>query len=288
MKKEKRSSLNQWHPAFLCAIQKDLEQWKHALHFEPEHQLNLSPLVIDLVIIKKKQDIVIDNPIAAIFKGHNIIEYKSPLSYVSIDDFKKVYGYAYLYASLCKTDLTDISVSFVEDHYPRKLFEYFKNKCSYKIEEKWSGIYHITGGIITLQFIDRKRLSDGNRWLKGLGNDLNVEGAAWLMQKALETNEPEIDTYVKAVLTANWQIVEEITMRSEKRFEQALEKCGLIQKWEARGEAKGIAMGEAKGMAVGEARGMAVGEARGEAERERLIRENEQLKMEISRLKKAK
>jgi hypothetical protein len=62
-------------------------------------------------------------------------------------------------------------------------------------------------------------------------------------------------------------------MRSEKRFEQALEKCGLIQKWEARG------------MAMGEAKGMAMGEARGEAERERLIRENEQLKLEISRLR---
>lgn len=38
-------------------------------------------------------------------------------------------------------------------------------------------------------------------------------------------------------------------------------------------------------MAMGEAKGMAMGEARGEAERERLIRENEQLKLEISRLR---
>jgi hypothetical protein len=53
----------------------------------------MEPLEIDVLVIKKLKDIVINKNIAAIFKTHNITEYKSPDSYVSIHDFNKVYGY---------------------------------------------------------------------------------------------------------------------------------------------------------------------------------------------------
>jgi hypothetical protein len=51
---------------------------------------------------------------------YNIIEYKSPKSYVSIDDFHKVYAYALIYSVLYKKDLRDISITFVENRYPRQ------------------------------------------------------------------------------------------------------------------------------------------------------------------------
>jgi hypothetical protein len=46
-----------------------------------------APLVIDAIVVKKKKDAVIGKNIALIFREVNIIEYKSPKSYVSVADF---------------------------------------------------------------------------------------------------------------------------------------------------------------------------------------------------------
>jgi hypothetical protein len=42
-------------------------------------------------------------------------------------------------------DITDISVSFVAEAYPRKLFEYLRDVYGYEVKEKWPGIYHSAG-----------------------------------------------------------------------------------------------------------------------------------------------
>jgi hypothetical protein len=87
-----------WHPAFGEALIQELARYKNVLEFIPEHSLTMEALEIDILVIKKVKDIVIDKNIAAIFKTYNITEYKSPGSYVSIHDFNKVYGYACFYA----------------------------------------------------------------------------------------------------------------------------------------------------------------------------------------------
>jgi hypothetical protein len=61
---------------------------------DPEYQLTTEPLKIDVVIIKKTKNVVIDKNIAAIFREHNVLEFKNPTDYVSVNDFYKVYGYA--------------------------------------------------------------------------------------------------------------------------------------------------------------------------------------------------
>lgn len=64
------------------------------LRFEEEHILGKKPMQIDLLIIKMKTEEKIRKNIGKIFREHNIIEYKSPEDYLSINDFYKVYGYA--------------------------------------------------------------------------------------------------------------------------------------------------------------------------------------------------
>ena len=76
-----------WHPAFFEAIQMELEEYRHELQFIPEYPLNTDPLRIDVVIIKKSQDVPIEKNIASIFQKENIVEYKSPNDYVSVNDF---------------------------------------------------------------------------------------------------------------------------------------------------------------------------------------------------------
>jgi len=57
-----------WHPAFVEALQKELESYKDALEFYPEFQLTTEPLRIDCVVIKKKKNVEIRKNIAAIFR----------------------------------------------------------------------------------------------------------------------------------------------------------------------------------------------------------------------------
>lgn len=68
----------QWHPAFYSAVELELREYKQYLKYEREHNLGKMPLKIDLLVIKKKPDILIKNDIADFFLGNNIFEYKSP------------------------------------------------------------------------------------------------------------------------------------------------------------------------------------------------------------------
>ena len=86
---EKKEVL-QWHPAFFAGIQIELEEEREYLSFENEHQLGTKPKEIDVLIIKKDGTHPIHKNIGKIFRGHNLIEYKSPADSLNIDDFYKV------------------------------------------------------------------------------------------------------------------------------------------------------------------------------------------------------
>jgi len=107
-----------WHPAFVEAMQMELEDYSGSLEFYPEYQLGKEPLKIDCVVIKKAKGLVIKKNIAKVFRDANLLEYKSPGEYVSVADFYKVYGYICLYASFEKLQITSLTVSFVESRYP--------------------------------------------------------------------------------------------------------------------------------------------------------------------------
>ena len=140
-----------WHPAFVEAIQLELDAYRDELEFQAEYQLTAEPLKIDCLVIKKSKSIVLSKNIATIFREVNLLEYKSPDDYVSIGDFYKVYGYACLYASLEKVPITSLTISFVQSHYPRKLTEHLKMVRGYTVEESSPGIYTVKGDILPIQ-----------------------------------------------------------------------------------------------------------------------------------------
>ena len=96
--KEKTGSV-QWHDCIEAVFRVELGEEAEKLEFEREHQLSNKPLEMDLLIVKKESDEAIHKNIGQIFRKHNIIEYKSPKDYLSINDFYKVYGYACIYQS---------------------------------------------------------------------------------------------------------------------------------------------------------------------------------------------
>ena len=134
-KKEQRvvdeeGNLLQWHPAFYAGIQIELENELDKLIFESEHNLSKKPMRIDVLIIKKLADDAIYKNIGRIFRRYNIVEYKSPTDYLSIDDFYKVYGYSCFYKSEAKRvdsiKITDITITFVSKKYPIELIEHLE------------------------------------------------------------------------------------------------------------------------------------------------------------------
>ena len=240
-----------WHPAFVEAITLELEDYGDSLEFYPEFQLTSEPLRIDCVVIKKTADVVIKKNIAAIFREVNLLEYKSPDDYVSVNDFYKVYGYACLYSSFEKVPVTSVTVSFVESRHPRELLAHLQETLGYTVVEKSPGIYTVSGDILPIQIIDSRQLSpEENLWLKGLRNKLDpMEVQRVLVEISLQGKAARMGAYLDAIARANYLAVEEAMKMSNaaKSLDEVFERTGLAAKWEARGKAQGITIGEAKG-----------------------------------------
>ena len=126
---EQKEKTIQWHPAFLAGIQIELGDEAKYLSFEAEHQLGTKPMAID-ILIKKEKERVIRKNIGRIFRTHNVIEYKSPTDYLSVDDFYKVYGYACFYKSdvpnVDSISIEELTITLVSTSYPRKIDPAFK------------------------------------------------------------------------------------------------------------------------------------------------------------------
>ena len=120
----------QWHPGFVAAMNLELAEDRDSLIFEKEYNLNTKPLEIDLLVIKKAASVRIGNEIGALFRGHNIMEYKSPRDALDIDAFYKAGAYASLYksygATLDAVRAEDVTVSLVREARPDGLLRYFR------------------------------------------------------------------------------------------------------------------------------------------------------------------
>jgi len=241
------AQLISWHPAFIEALQMELQAYEGVLEFHPEYPLTSGTLKIDCVVIKKAKDAVIRKNIAAIFREWNLLEYKSPQDYVSVENFYKVYAYACLYISFKKVPVNGVTVSFVENHYPQVLLEHLIKERGYKVAETGPGIYTVTGDILPIQVIDSgKLLAEENLWLKNLSDKLDHTAIERISAEAERQGKAaRLKAYLQAIARANSAaLLEAIEMGDTLTVEQVFEKVGWTAKWEARGEARGRAEGE--------------------------------------------
>ena len=234
----------QWHPAFYAGIQIELEAEADLLLFENEHQLGTKPKEIDVLIVKKERDVSIRKNIGRIFRTHNIVEYKSPKDYLSVDDFYK--------ADTAQADsiaIHDITITFVCHRYPRSLMRHLTEERGYEIHREEDGIYYITGDNIPIQLILTKELSEEqNLWLKSLTNEL----------EETETAKHLIEQYGKHKGNNLYKSVMDLIVRANKdKFKEAKIMCEALEElMEDELEAKRT-QGLAEGLALGEALGKA-------------------------------
>jgi hypothetical protein len=231
-----------WHPAFLQAMQLELADYRDSLEFKYEYQLTSEPLRIDLIIIKKTKSMTIDKNIAKIFRADNLLEYKSPDDYLSVNDFLKVYAYANLYAAITPgVNLSDITLTFVEGRHPRKLLHYLAEVRGYKVEEMSPGIYQVSGDYVPIQVIESKRLPEKeNLWLKSLTNDLETHNMdAILKESQKRRHREETDAYLDIILRANPKTFLEVQEMRYPTMEELLTEAGLIPEFMERGRIQG-------------------------------------------------
>jgi hypothetical protein len=204
------------------------------------------PLKIDVLIIKKKKNVVIKKNIGQNFQMYNVVEYKSPGASVSIEAYHKTHCYARLYAVLNKVSIDEMSVTVVATRHPRKLLAFLRDRFS--VTHTQPGIYLVAGDTCPAQIIVSEELSEAdNFWLTNLRNDLTDERLERVYTTA--KGRPSIGAYIDAITSANTEALEELQMRKKRRLHELLEEwCG--DEWRAKGIAIGEARGEARGRAV--------------------------------------
>ena len=224
---DSKSTLLQWHPAFYAGIQIEFAEEAEKLQFENEHQLSKKPMGIDVLIIKKQNEDKIEKNIGRIFRKYNIIEYKSPEDYLSIDDFYKVLGYACFYKSDTESEnlikLEEITISYVCESCPRKLIKHLEDNLKYEIVKEDKGIYYIVGSIFPIQLIITSELSgETNFWMRKLTNNLKEEND--VVELATEYEKNRNNALYKAMM--------DVIVRANKGlFEEVKEKdmCDAIR-----------------------------------------------------------
>ena len=224
MGKEAEEAALQWHPAFFAGIQIEFSEEKEKLTFENEHQLGTKPKQIDVLIIKKESEAELRKNIGKIFRRYNIIEYKSPKDYLSVDDFYQVYGYACFFkADAKKIDeikAEEITITFVCKKKPWKLIKHLKRKRGYQIEGR-NGIYMIHGDFFPMQLILTSKLSETeNFWLRYLTDDLkSVEEANKILDK-YEGHQKE---------NLHKSVMDIIVNANRELFKEAKEVCEALR-----------------------------------------------------------
>lgn len=221
--------LIQWHMGFTAAVDLELEENREDLEYAKEYSLNSRPLQADLLVIRKNRGKPVANEIGRLFRGHNIMEYKSPRDELDVDAFYKAGAYAALYKSYGKCSderkADDITVSLVRHARPEGLFEYFSGR-GVKVSRPYKGIYYIEGCVLfPTQVIVGKELDrKAHVWLRALSGGLGREEIKELLEKAEglgKKQERELAGSVLEVsLRANWEMIQEL--RGDEDMCQAL------------------------------------------------------------------
>lgn len=215
----------QWHPGFCAALQIELQEESGNLEFYPEYELSKKPMRIDTLIVKKMSDSPVRKNIGRIFRKHNLIEYKSPGDYLSINDFYKVYGYACFYQSdtekVGAIRLEEITITFVCNHYPREMLRILKKECKIAVRKVENGIYWLENEFLPIQIILNHELSsDENRWLNSLRTDI----------KADKETDRLIRDYKEHKDSKLYQAVMDLVVRAnQKAMKEARDMCDALK-----------------------------------------------------------
>ncbi len=209
----------QWHPGFVAAMDLELAANRADLVYEKEYNLNTKPLEIDLLVIKKDKDVRTANEIGWIFRGYNILEYKSPDDSLDIDAFYKAGAYAGLYKAYGgvsdERKADDITVSLIRESRPDGLFEYFQ-RHNIRTTNPYRGIYYVLDAVLfpTQIIVSREMDRKSHTWLKALSGKMKKQDMKELLEKIeaikLTFDRELADSVLEVSIRANRHVVDEL------------------------------------------------------------------------------
>ena len=138
----------QWHQGFQGGLEFRLRKYKAILEYHHEHPLSKKPIVVDTLVIEKKEGIVIDEDVASIFLSHNIVEYKNPRDALSIDEYYNLLAYMCRYKATTGTTnaikADHVTGTLIKDGKPAKAFKEIE-RLGGTVKAQFPGIYYIVG-----------------------------------------------------------------------------------------------------------------------------------------------
>jgi hypothetical protein len=244
-KRELGEQTIKWHPPFVEAIKAEFADYQDALEFYDEKQITVEPLKIDLLVVKKLKDIVIDKSIGRIFRGHNILEYKSPFDSVGEAELLQSLTYVTHYAGTARSaHISDMTLTIVTYHRPKKVIKLLE-AWGGKANPESKGITVINYPMFPIQIINPASLDRGDTLLLwGLRNKLTVDEFVSVMELAYEKR---LTTYIGAIIAANKTVLEEISMYKVKTVAQDILHTQVGQYIITLGEQRGEQRGEHRG-----------------------------------------
>ena len=232
-------------------MQIELAEYQDWLKYEREHNLTQKPLQIDLLIIKMEQGRQIEKSIGRLFRRYNIIEYKGPSDYLSINDFYKVTAYACLYQSdtqkVMEIGPEEITITMVSGRYPEKLIRHLEQIYSARMIQVSPGIIYAEGLVFPLQIIQNSALpKKENVWLSRLRPGLDVEEDIAVLAQAYQGRDenPLYSAVMELIVRAN-----------KKQYEEAKHMCNALRELFAEEIEEGRQRGKAEGKIEGKAEG---------------------------------
>lgn len=209
----------QWHPGYEGGIEFRLRKYKNLLTYHHEHPLSKKPIVVDTLVIEKKDDIVIDEDIATMFLRHNIFEYKNPTDALSIDEYYNLLAYMCRYKAT--TGLTDavkasqVTGTLIKDGKPAKAFREIQ-ALGGVVEKKYPGIYYISGLIhMPTQIIVQSELErENNAVLRIISNHAREEDIRQFIEQTRRLSDADDKRNADAVY--------EVSMRANRELYERL------------------------------------------------------------------
>lgn len=206
----------QWHPAFHAAFRIELTEEQEFLQFCEEYHLSEKPLRIDTLVIKRKAGHEIGKSIGRIFRQYNIVEYKSPEDYFSINDFYKVMAYACIYQSNTKRVMEippeELTLTFVCSAYPEKVVHHLEKQYGAEIQNMDEGIFYMKGLMFPTQILILDQLSKEEYfWLSRLRRGLRSKEDMEPLARAYKgkDKDPLYEAVMDLIVRANEECYEE-------------------------------------------------------------------------------
>ena len=202
----------EYHYGFYGAVHAEYEPQHVRMEYLQEHELGEEPVRMDMLIIKR-DDRALSDPIGSFFRTYNVLEYKSPEDGLTIDDFYKAQGYALLYKGLGKTKneipLEELTVSIFRHTCPTTMLKELK-EGGLVVKTEVSGIYLVEGAIsVPAQIVVISQLPKGMYApFKALGRNATKEDLIRLLQLADRTS-PQMVDYIRAILNVSIVLNEE-------------------------------------------------------------------------------